>query len=326
MRKRIILMALVLVLALSLNAAAQDYITAYTTLDEPLAREVFNTYEEKTGVTVEWVRLSTGEAVSRMMAEAGNPQVDIWVGGVGLGHIQAKEEGLTIPFKAENAQYVGEKFKDKDNYWTGIYAGPLCFVSNTNRLEELGLEAPTSWTDLIKPEYENQVQVANPGTSGTSYNVLATMIQLMGEDEGFEYMKKLDQSIVQYTRSGSAPGRNAAIGEVPIGIGYAHDQVKLKSEGYPLEITFPEEGTGYEIASISLVKDFDLAKDLYNWLLSEEAAEIYASVYVVPFRDVELMEGAVPISQVNTIDQDDIWAGQNKERLVEKWNEEVYSK
>src|SRR6056297_779278 len=326
MRKRIIFMVLVLVLAFSLNAAAQDYITAYTTLDEPLAREVFNTYQAKTGVTVEWVRLSTGEAVSRMMAEAGNPQVDIWVGGVGLGHIQAKQEGLTIPFEAENAQYVGEQLKDQDNYWTGIYAGPLCFVSNTNRLEELGLEAPTSWADLIKPEYENKVQVANPGTSGTAYNVLATMVQIMGEEEGFEYMKKLDRSIVQYTRSGSAPGRNAAIGEVPIGIGYAHDQVKLKSEGYPLEITFPEEGTGYEIASISLVKDFDLAKDLYNWLLSEEAAEIYASVYVVPFRDVELMEGAVPISQVNTIDQDDIWAGQNKERLVEKWNEEVYSK
>lgn len=326
MKKLIIMVALVFLLAFSLNAAAQDVITAYTTLDEPLAREVFNTYEEKTGVTVEWVRLSTGEAVSRMMAEASNPQVDIWVGGVGLGHIQAKQEGLTIPFEAENAQYVGDKFKDKDHYWTGIYAGPLCFVSNTNRLEELGLEAPTSWADLIKPEYENMVQVANPGTSGTAYNVLATMVQIMGEEEGFEYMKKLDRSIVQYTRSGSAPGRNAAIGEVPIGIGYAHDQVKLKSEGYPLKITFPEEGTGYEIASISLVKDVQLAKDLYNWLLSEEAAEIYASVYVVPFRDVELMEGAVPISEVNTIDQDDIWAGQNKERLVEKWNEEVYSK
>jgi len=329
MKKLVVLFVFAIVFMLALQAGAQDYITAYTSLDEQLAREVFERYEEKTGVRVEWVRLSTGEAVSRMMAEAGNPQVSIWVGGVGLGHIQAKQEGLTIPFEAENAQYVGEKFKNKDNYWTGIYAGPLCFVSNTNRLEELGLEAPTSWADLIKPEYENKVQVANPGTSGTSYNVLATMIQLMGEEEGFEYMKKLDRSIVQYTRSGSAPGRNAAIGEVPIGIGYAHDQVKLKSEGYPLKITFPEEGTGYEIASISLVKggkNTELAKELYNWLLSKEAAEIYASAYVVPFRDVELMEGAVPISEVNTIDQDDIWAGQNKERLVEKWNEEVYSK
>ncbi len=328
MKKLVVLFVFAIVFMLALQAGAQDYITAYTSLDEQLAREVFERYEENTGVRVEWVRLSTGEAVSRMMAESSNPQVSIWVGGVGLGHIQAKESGLTMPFEAENAQYVPEKFKDVDNYWTGIYAGPLCFVSNTNRLEELGLEAPTSWSDLIKPEYEDYIQVANPGTSGTSYNVLATMVQIMGEEEGFEYMKKLDQNIVQYTRSGSAPGRNAAIGEVPIGIGYAHDQVKLKAEGYPLEITFPEEGTGYEIASISLVKggsETEAAKELYNWLLTKEAAEIYASFYVVPFRDVELMEGAVPISEVNTIDQDDVWAGQNKERLVEKWNEEVYN-
>ncbi len=307
---------------------AQDYVTAYTSLDEQLARKVFEKYEENTGIKVEWVRLSTGEAVSRMMAEKNNPQTSIWVGGVGLGHIQAKESGLTIPFEAENAAHVPAKFKDVDNYWTGIYAGPLCFVSNTDRLEELGLEAPTSWADLIKPEYEGHVQVANPGTSGTSYNVLATMVQIMGEEEGFDYMKKLDKNIIQYTRSGSKPGKNAAIGEVPIGIGYAHDQVKLKAQGYPLTITFPEEGTGYEVASISLIKggkETELAKDLYNWLLSEEAAEIYASFYVVPFRDVELMDGAMPISEVNTIDQDDVWAGKNKERLVEKWNEEVYS-
>ncbi|QTM00089.1 extracellular solute-binding protein [Iocasia frigidifontis] len=328
MKKFSVVMLLCLMIGLFNLTVLADSISVYTSLDEQLARVVFNEYTAETGVKIEWVRLSTGEAVSRMMAEKNNPQASIWVGGVGLGHIQAKDSGLTIPYVAENAQYVPDNFKDEDNYWMGIYAGPLCFVSNTQRLEELGLAAPTSWADLIKPEYEGYIQVANPGTSGTSYNVLATMVQLMGEEEGFEYMKKLDKNIVQYTRSGSKPGKNAAIGEVPIGIGYAHDQVKLKAQGYPLVITFPEEGGGYEVASISLIKngkETELAKELYNWLLSKKAAEIYASFYVVPFRDVKLMDGAVPISEVNTIDQDDVWAGNNKERLVEKWNEEVYS-
>jgi len=328
--KNLFLSLLLAVLIIGLMSAPilAESVNVYTSLDEELARTVFESYQDETGVEIRWVRLSTGEAVSRMMAESANPQASIWVGGVGLGHIQAKDSGLTIPFEAENAQHVPANFKDPDNYWTGIYAGPLCFVSNTGRLEELGLEAPKSWADIVKPEYENQVQVANPGTSGTSYNVLATMVQIMGEDEAFEYMKKLDRSVVQYTRSGSAPGKNAAIGEVPIGIGYAHDQVKLKSQGYPLEITFPEEGTGYEVASISLIKGGDeteTAKDLYNWLLSEEAAQIYADTFVVPFRDAELQPGAVPISEVNTIDQDDVWAGKNKERLVERWNDEIYS-
>ena len=255
--KSILMFLAVSMIMLSLTVpsfAAKDRILAYTTLDEPLARAVFEAYEKDTGVKVEWVRLSTGEAVARMEAERKNPQVDIWFGGVGLGHIEAKDKGLTTPYVSPNAKNIPAKFKDKDGYWTGIYAGALCFVSNINRLKELGVEAPKSWADALKPEFKGHIQMANPASSGTAYNVIATVVQLWGEEKGFEYMRDLHKNISQYTKSGSAPGKNAAIGEIPVGIGYAHDQVKLVSQGYPLVITFPSEGTGFEVASISLVK------------------------------------------------------------------------
>lgn len=334
MKKKITLIGIALVMIivflLSSNIVlAKERLAVYTTLDEPLARAVLAAFEEDTGIGVDWVRLSGGECVARLIAEKENPQISIWYGGVGLDHIVAKDKGLTMAYESPNAVNIPANFRDEDHYWTGIYAGPLCFVSNTNLLEELGLEAPTSWADLIKPEYEGNLQVANPGTSGTSYNVLATVVQILGEDEAFKYLKKLDKNIFQYTRSGSKPGKNAAIGEIPIGIGYAHDQVKLVAQGYPLIITFPSEGTGYEIASISLIKggpQTELAKKLYDWALTERAAEIYASVYVCPFVDVELKEGAIPISKVKTINQDNKWAGENKDRLVARWTDEVFGK
>ena len=77
--------------------------TAYTTLDEELAREVFNAFEEETGIRVDWVRLSTGECVARLEAEKANPQASIWYGGVGLGHIEAKDKGLTTPYDSPAA-------------------------------------------------------------------------------------------------------------------------------------------------------------------------------------------------------------------------------
>jgi iron(III) transport system substrate-binding protein len=110
-------------------------------------------------------------------------------------------------------------------------------------------------------------------------------------------------------------------------LGYAHDQVKLISQGYPLVITFPSEGTGFEVASISLVKggpNPELAKRLIDWALTERAAKLYAAECVVPFVDVPLKKGAVPISQVNTINQDDVWAAANSERLIERWQNEIY--
>lgn len=324
--KRLVL-ALILVLVCSGVSFAQERVVAYTTLDEPLARAVFQAFEEDTGIKVEWVRLSTGEAVARMDAERRNPQASIWFGGVGIGHIEAKNMGLTVPYESPNAVNVPVQFKDKDNYWTGIYAGALSFASNTNRLAELGVEPPQSWADLLNPKLKGEIQVANPGTSGTAYNLVATVVQLWGEDEAFEYLAKLHGNIQQYTRSGSAPGRNAGIGEVAVGIGYAHDQVTLVAEGYPITITFASEGTGFEVASISLIaggRQMENAKKLYDWGLTERAAAIYANTNLVPFLSVPLKPGAVPLSEVNVIDQDDEWAAQEKERLVDRWNNEIY--
>jgi len=329
MKKIVILLASLTLAAAAVfaNGGAEQgqSITAYTTLDEELARKVFNAFTEETGIQVDWVRLSTGEAVARLEAERENPQASIWYGGVGLGHIEAKNKGLTMPYDSPAAS-MPEQFRDPDRYWSGIYAGPLCFESNTMSLEKYGLVAPQSWEDLTDPAYEGHIQMANPGSSGTAYNVLATMVQILGEDAAFEYMKRLDRNITQYTRSGSAPGKNASIGEVTIAIGYAHDGVKLVDQGYPLEITFPEEGTGYEVASVSLIQDgpeeeLAAAKQLYDWALGETAARIYTTAFSVPFVDVPLPKGAKPISEVNTIVQDDEWAAANKTRLVEKWNQ-----
>ena len=252
--KRIVIFMLVLALVAG-TAVAQSTVNAYTTLEEPLAKALFEKFEAETGIKVSFIRLSGGEVVARLEAEKANPQASIWVGGVGLDHITAKDKGLTTPYKSRAASKTPAEFKDKAGYWVGLYVGPLTFVTNTKRAEELGIKPPTSWADLLKPEYKGHIRVANPNTSGTAYTVLTTMRYVYNgnEDKAFDYLKKLDANIDQYTRSGSAPGKSVAIGEIPIAIGFAHDQVKLKVEGAPVVITAPKEGSGYELASMSLV-------------------------------------------------------------------------
>lgn len=334
MRKLIIATAIIALLSAGMAfgaGQAEDTVTAYTTLDEGLARQVFSEFEDETGISVEWVRLSGGEAVSRMEAERENPQASIWFGGVHLNHMDAKSRGLTEPFETDAADHIDDNFRDPDGYWTGIYAGPLAFFNNVNELERHGLEAPTSWEDLTQEGLENRVQMADPGSSGTAYNVLSTVMHLhdFDEDEGWSYMQRLDRSISSYTRSGAAPGQNAALGETTVAIGYAHDGVRLIDEGYPLELTFPEEGTGYEIAAISMVAggpedEREAAEALYEFGHSQQAAQLYADYFVAPLRtDVELADGAVPIDQVDTIVQDDQWSQDNQDRLVDEWNERI---
>ncbi|MCX7024468.1 MAG: ABC transporter substrate-binding protein [Spirochaetes bacterium] len=313
---------------------AQNTVSAYTTLEEPLAKALFETFQTETGITVNFVRLSGGEAVARMEAESANPQASIWVGGVGLDHITAKSKGLTTPYKSRAAANTDAQYRDPQDYWIGLYVGPLTFVTNLDRAKELGITPPKSWADLLKPEYKGRIRMANPNTSGTAYNVITTIRYVMGGDEQktFDYLKKLDANIDQYTKSGSAPGKSVAIGEVPVGIGYAHDQVKLKAEGANVLITAPSDGSGYELASMSLIKggkDAVNAKKLYDWVLtSKKAQELFTQWYLVLVaKGSPRHPSALSLTEIRTVKQDMAWDGDkvNKDRLLKRWNDEIGS-
>ena len=313
------------------GADAAEVVKAYTTMEEPLAKALFDEFEKQTGIKVEWVRLSGGEAVARIEAEKANPQASIWVGGVGTQHIEAKLKDLTAPYKSRVADSIPSRYRDPENFWTGLYVGPIAFCMNTKRAEELKLDMPKTWADLLKPEYAKKVRVAHPSTSGTAYNMVTTVIRINGGDEekAFEFLKKLDGAIEQYTRSGSAPGKSCAIGEIPVAIGYLHDQVKLKVEGAPMEIAIPSDGTGFETASMSLIKggpDALNAKKLYDWVLGADSMNIIAKWYVIPLSNLATAtDTGFSLSEMNLVDQDDQWDAANKERLIERWNREITS-
>lgn len=329
--KRIVALFAVLLLAAGF-VGAQQKVGVYTTLEEPLAKELFDLFQKETGVQVNWQRLSGGEVETRLEAEKANPQASIWVGGVGLNHMSAKMKGLTTPYKSKLLENTPPEYRDTENYWVGLYLGPLAFITNNKVAKEQGLVPPKSWADLLKPEYKGKIRMANPTTSGTAYNVITTLRYVFNNDEEkvFDYLKKLDANIDQYTKSGSAPGKSVAIGEIPVAIGYAHDQVKLKVEGADVTITIPAEGTGFEIASMSLVKggpDVVNAKKLYDWILQPKAQEIIAKWYVVPLSKLAKKNPvAFSMDEVKTVKQDIVWDSNNKERLLGRWVKEIGSK
>jgi len=332
--KRFIMVLFILLISAGL-VIAQNQVSAYASCDETLAKALFDQFTRETGITVNWVRLSGGEALARMEAEKANPQASIWVGGVGLDHITGKTKDLTTPYRSREAVNTPAEFKDPQNYWIGLYVGPLTFVVNLDRARALRLTAPRSWADLLKPEYKGYIRMPNPNTSGTAYNVLTTIRTLNNgnENAAFDYLKRLDTNIDQYTRSGAAPGQSVATGEIPIAIGYAHDQVKLKSEGANTEIIPPSEGTGFELAAMSLIKGGKQpiqARQLYDWILSSQNAQkLFTDYYVVLVRKGAVKHPlALSLDQIKTINQDLIWDGDtvNRTRLLDRWVSEIESK
>lgn len=193
------------------------------------------------------------------------------------------------------------------------------------------MEYAQSWQDLLNPELKGQISIAHPGASGTTYTVLATLVQLMGEDEAFAYLKSLNANIRQYTKGGSAPPREVGLGEAAVGISFTHDSLKPAEEGYPIELSFPSEGTGYEVGAVALIKnakadEVENAKAFIDWIVSEKGQSLYGPTksFRLPVnRNVPAPEGAIPLSDLTLVPYDPIGAGENRARLIERFNQEV---
>ncbi len=330
------LLACLSVLALSATAALagqSKQLSLYTCFVESENDAIFKAFERDTGIRIKYVRLSSGEALTRLVAEAKNPQVSLLLGGAIDTHINATNAGILADYVSKNIDAVDPASRDPNGKFTPLSIVITAFVSNGKWLKENGLAPPTSWEEILGPKFRDNVCMAHPATSGAAYTAFSAILQLFGEDAGFGYLKRLDKNIVQYTKAGAAPLRMAGLGETGVAIGYNMDAGALIEEGYPLVITYPKEGTGYEVTCVALVKggpadELANARRFVDWLLEENAQTIIAEkLYRTPLnKNAPMPEGMTPLSEIKTIEYDSVWSAENKGRLVERFEKEVRSK
>lgn len=294
-------------------------------------------FTKHTGIKVNIVQKSGGEALAQLTAEAANPKADIWFGGSGDPHLQAAENNLTIPYQSPNINLLRDwavaQAKQSGYKTVGLYSGPLGFAYNTELIAKKKLVAPLCWQDLIQPAYKGEIQMANPNSSGTAYMVIATLVQLTGEEKAFQYLKQLHQNISQYPRSGVAPLKNTSRGENTISISFVHDVPGEVMQGFPVKAVTPCEGTGYEIGSMSIIKgarNLSNAKKFYDWALTAPAQELGAAAkqFQLPSNKSAKVDPRVPdVKHIKLINYDfaKYGSGAERKRLLERWEKEVNS-
>jgi len=313
-------------------AAQSDELVLYCSVQEEWCRAMSEAFQRETGINVLMTRRSSGETYAQIAAESEQPRGDVWWGGTGDPHLQAAQEGLTAEYQSpmlDELQDWAMRQAETSGYRTvGIYAGGLGFGYNTEIVTD---DPPACWEDLLDERFADDIQVANPNSSGTAYTTLASMVQLFGEEDGFGFMKDLHANINQYTKSGSAPIKAAGRGENTVGIVFMHDAVAQAVAGFPIKVVAPCEGTGYEIGSMSIIdgaRNVEEAKQFYDWALTAEAQNLALQVnaFQVPSNTgAETSESAPDMSTIKLIDYDFKKYGSSDERrrLLQKWDEEV---
>ena len=323
--------------ALASPARAQGSVVLYCGVQEEWCRAMSSAFERETGIKVAMTRKSSGENYAQVKAEAANPRGDIWWGGTGDPFFQAAEEGLTVEYKSPMLDQLHDwavrQWEQTKQRVVGVYSGALGVGYNAKLLKSKGIPEPKCWADLLDAKLQDEVQVADPNSSGTAYTLLATMVQIMGEDKAFGYLKALHKNVNQYTKSGAAPAKAVSLGETGVGIAFMHDMIAIAVENPDVKTVAPCEGTGYEIGSMSIIKgakNLDNAKKFYDFALKPGPQALGAEnkQFQVPSNKTASIPPLAPkLSELKLIDYDFAKYGSSDERrrLLSKWDREVKS-
>ncbi|MDC4232554.1 ABC transporter substrate-binding protein [Actinomyces sp. B33] len=304
-------------------------VTAYCSMSEVDCQQIVEDFTTDTGITVDYVRMSVGENYARIQAEADNPQASLWIGGSAETYVEAAVNNLLEPYEPNGLDKIDEIYRDPDNFWIPTSSAPVAFASNTALIEELGIDPPDSWEDLADPKLANSVVLAHPASSGTGAAVMSTLVQLYGEEKGFDVMKRIDANVAQYTRSGGAPTRMVGLGEAAVSASYVMDVELGMAEGFDITPSFPQEGTGFGINAAALIKggrenEAAGARAFLDWVLTENGQKSMMKTFwrpIVP--GIMNSTSRVDTSGIKLIDYNTFWAGENRTRLIELFEDRI---
>ncbi len=313
-------------------AQAADSVNVYSIWPENWARPMFQEFEKATGIKVNFVRFSSGEALARVIAEKNNPRVDVLFGGPVETHAAGIKEGIFEPYKPPTFNVLPARFKQAEGQWVAIADDPLVFMSNTKFLKENNLKPPASWEDLLNPAYKNMIQMADARTSGTAVTRIFSILEVNGRDEekAFAYMKKLRPNVQLYTKSGGGGTLPVGLGQAGAGIFFIVDALDTKAKGYDVTVSFPKEGIGTSAEAIALIKGAknpEVGKKLIDWAASPAMQSLFAKYQInfVPAHPEVKIEPSLAevLKGAKIFPIDDAFAGANRKRIVDRWVNEV---
>jgi iron(III) transport system substrate-binding protein len=292
-------------------------------------------FEKATGTRVAVIQKATGEMLAQIKAERANPKGDVWWAGPADSYLQAADEGLLEAYRSPNVDQLydwAKRISDvSKNHVAGVYGGIIALGYNTEIMAKKKLPVPKCWKDLVNPVYKGEIMLGNPNSSGTAYLMLATLVQVFGENEAFKYMAEVNKNVSQYARSGIGPMTAVTRGESALGSTVLHGVINEIVRGFPVEPVLPCEGVGYEVGSVAIIKgtrNLDAAKKFVDWSLTADAQRIGLDVkeYAIPTnRGVALPPQVPKLTDIKVIDYDfaKYGAADTRKRLLERWEHDI---
>ncbi|MFC7396362.1 extracellular solute-binding protein [Chelatococcus sp. GCM10030263] len=277
--------------------------------------------KKELGITVPFDAKNSGQALSQIVAEKNNPVADMANLGITFA-IQAQKLGVTEAYKPAHFDDIPADLKDPDGHWFTVYSGAVGFFINKDALGDRPV--PTSWKDLLKPEYRGLIGYYDPTSAFIGYIAgMAANVSLGGSldnfDPGMNFYKELKKNepiVVNQTSYA-----RVLSGEIPILVDADFNALRGKYKDQAnVEFVLPQEGSlpvPYVMALVKGAPHAEATKKVFDFLLSDQGQTIWAKAYLRPVRIDALPKDAtdklLPASEyarVKTLDFNKVAAAQ----------------
>lgn len=242
--------------------SGEDYKNEYY-LSE--CRKKFPDYD----IVLEYMNSST--IAQKVVEEGDRCSADIIVSEE-YGYLNKCEDHLAVLDDFDYSVFIDEIVPESHKFTPECKNGG-CVIVNVKKLQEKGLEIPTSYSDLLKPEFKGLISMPSPKSSGTGYMFLRQLTNEWGEDRAFEYFDEFSNNVLQYTSSGSGPVNALIAGEVAVGLGMTSQAVfKINEGNTDLKTIFFDEGSPYSMYGSAILKksaDRKAVTDVFNYLATD---------------------------------------------------------
>ena len=272
-------------------------------------------------INVEVIAAGTGELCQRVVAESENPQGDVLWGG-GADTLAAYVDYFA-PYVCANDDVIGDAYKDAADLWIGESPLPMVIIYNKTLIDEA--DVPTTWEGLCNENLKGKIAYASPAKSGSAYTQLCTMLFSQPSlDEGWAMVEKFIANLDGKIQDSSGNCHKlVAAGEYAIGVTIEKSAV-LYNDNPDIGYIYPEANSAVPdgVALIKGCPNEENAKLFIDFVTGMDCqVDQNVNWKRRPVRADLAPEGLCELSTLDLGNYDFAYAANNKEAIVEKWND-----
>jgi iron(III) transport system substrate-binding protein len=265
----------------------------YTPHGQDLLKDFVASYKERyPDANVQFLDMGSRQVLERVTVERNRPQADLWWGASHTTFQTAADDNLLAPYRPSWANNVPAFARDQNDRWYGTYETPQVIAYNSDAVSTL--DAPRDWDDVIDPKWRDKVLIRNPNPSDTMRAIFGAMVWRFykntgSTDGGYDWLRKLDANVHEYTADGTLLMQKLARREGLITMWDMPD-VRLYKEqkNLPVGYAIPASGTPVIIDGIAIIRgapNEEEAKRFYEFVTTPESLAYAAKkFYRIPVR------------------------------------------